>query len=121
MKNIENAKSFERQVFTEVKSMIETEHCLDDIEAVSFDYYIDDFKRILKSRLKLVHYERHAETKEIIIEIDRPKFSDWLFRRRKNKKVKVELKEVLKESNALIKNKPFIEIIAIEEPTTKNY
>jgi len=120
MKNIENAKSFEKQVFKEVKSMIQTEHCLDDIEAVGFEYYIDDFTRKLKSRLKLVHYERHAETKEIIIQLDRPKFLDWLFRRRKNKTVKVALKEVLKESNTLITNKPFIEIIAIEEPTTNN-
>ena len=115
MKRIDlNATGFERQIFKEIKSMIQTEHCLHDINALGFEYYIDEYTKKVRSRLELAHYERHVETKELTIEFDRPKFLDWLLRRRKTKTVRVELKEVLKESNALITQNPFIEIMAIK-------
>lgn len=105
----------ERQIFERVKSSIQSEMCLRDIQAMELVYFMDSYTRKVKTRLITAHYERHAETKEIEFELERPRFLDWLLRRRKTQTIRVELKEVLKESKSTITQNPFIEIMAIKE------
>ena len=105
---------FDKLVFKSVKLRMQNESCLEDVRAVGFEYFIDDYSRRLITRLELEMHERIAEEKEVEFLIERPKFLDWLLRRQKTKKVKVILKDILKGSSANINGQPYIEVIQIK-------
>lgn len=103
--------NFEKLVFKRIKLRLQNESCLEDIRAVGFDYFVDDYSRRLVTKMEFEMYERLAEEKNIEFTIERPKFFDWLLRRTKKKAINVKLKDILKDSNSIVKGQPYIEIM----------
>jgi len=110
----QNNIEFQKVIFEKIQSRIQSESCLEDMRAVSFEYYINEYQRRLISRLTLEHYERIAESKEVEFFIERPSFIEWLFRKTKTKKVTITLKEIFKGS-VPFDGQPYIEVIKVKE------
>lgn len=113
MINREQNVQFERQIFNQVLECIHSEHCMNDLHAIGYEYFIDEYTRMVKSRLTIERFERLAETKEVTFELERPTFLDWLLRRRKKETVTVELREILDLTGIELNEKttPYIEVI----------
>jgi flavin-dependent dehydrogenase len=111
MIDLKGTVEFEKLVFEKVQLRVQEEMCLEGIKPTHFEYFVNDYSRNVASILTLEMYERVADEKQVEFIIERPTFLDWLLRRTKTKTVKVRLKDILKDSNAHIQGRPYIEMM----------
>lgn len=102
MKKLEN--NIKEHIFEKKKFAVFTKFSADILNDIDVKIFEDKITNTITARMEAFFYEKQVAEKEIVYYFDRPTFLDWLLRRRKTKRIKINISDVLNNPPKTLEN-----------------